>query len=97
MVEKKSNLESRFESSIFSESTNLANLQIREVYGVDFSTGFLFFLSRAQEYLKKKKKYDVPSENLEELKLSLLGVGKVRAFLLVSLKKRFTNWGWGKS
>ena len=32
-------------------------------------------------------KYDVPSENIEEEKLSLLGVGKVRAFLLVSLKK----------
>ena len=41
--------------------------------------------------IKKKMKYDVPSENIEEVKLSLLGVGKVRAFLLVSLKKRYTN------
>ena len=38
-------------------------------------------------------KYDVPPENLEKLKESLLGVRRVRAFLLVSQKKRFTNWG----
>ena len=62
-----------------------------------FSQADFCFLPHAHEYLKKKKmKYDVPSENIVELKLSLLGVGKVRAFLLVSIKKDIPI-GRGKS
>ena len=38
-------------------------------------------------------KCDVQPENLEKLKESLLDIGRVREFLLVSQKKRFTNWG----